>query len=161
MAISVTKITLILAFAVTAVYAKRDRFLPQVLKSKITNSLLTSSNINHKLWMKYLEKGLATVNMNVIKTPIGNRQKFSVLDFHEAYFKRHLFWSFYNSCKVDSTKASTGIQTSIFGNICGLPRQGVRLPPQDPCPKLKNLGNVRDIRPEVYKRLLCKAFAGK
>ena len=129
-----TKVILIIIFPITVMFTKGDRFLPQVLKSKITNILLTSNSTNHKLWMKYLEKRLATVNMNVIMTRMINKQKFSLLEFHKAFFKRRIFWGVYISCKMSSKKEPKGRQTDIFGDICGSPNHGQQVPPRDLCP---------------------------
>ena len=43
-----------------------DKFIANVLKQRVSQHIMsTSNNVNHKLWMKYLEKRLEVLNINV------------------------------------------------------------------------------------------------
>ena len=89
-----------------------ENFLPLVLNTKLKSSVYPTSN---KLWMKYLQKKLETLNLQLQKM-------YCCISFLEAYRRnyRQKIFEVTTSCNKIG-----GIETMIYGNICGTSKRGV------------------------------------
>ena len=90
-------------------------FLPSALKSKLRNN--NETDLYNKVWMKYIEKRLETINMHLQK----QKHFTSFLDINKRNFGKTLFKKIPANCKELGFKNADGIQTGIYGKICGSP----------------------------------------
>ena len=68
-----------------------------------------------KLWMKFLEKELEVRKLS-LQTMV---HKCSLLGFYNKNFKQNIFKRLPANCEQMSLKRLDGIQTNIYGKICG------------------------------------------
>ena len=102
-------------FSVICYMTAGDNFLPTVLMSKIRSSSQLSSNKTEcKLWMKYLEKRLETINFKKVELSS------SLLGIYKNIFSKKLFQKFLTNCNKMMPEKVNEIQVDIYGIICGL-----------------------------------------
>ena len=89
-----------------------ENFLPLVLNTKLKSSVYHTSN---KLWMKYLQKKMEALSLQLQKI-------YCRISFLEAYRRNYgqKIFEVTTSCNKMS-----GIETMIYGNICGTSERGV------------------------------------
>ena len=103
-----------------------DKFIGNVLKKEVSQHIMSTSNsINHKLWMKYLEKRLQILNFNVAMQDRQISYIFSLLQFD----KGKLINKVYDKC-MDEHKPHN--MTQILGKICSSSKQGHQVV-RNPC----------------------------
>ena len=91
-----------------------DKFIGSFLKSKVRNyTIYTSNGVDHKLWMKYLEKRLQIISLD----PLRNRQIFSMTHFYKLNLKTDIL-RMYVLCGKEETTFLDIVQHGIFGSIC-------------------------------------------
>ena len=93
-------------------------FLPSALKSKLRIS--NETDLYEKVWMKYIEKRLETINLHLEK----QKHIFSFLYIYNRNFGKKLFRKMPANCKQLGFQNSDGIQTGIYGKICGSSKGG-------------------------------------
>ena len=102
----------------------RSRFLPNVLESKIRSMIQSTSNqIDIKLWMEYLEKGLGTVKDSYIN---------SLLEFHKRNFGNNPLKDVSLNCDNIVQDILDELQVGIFGQICGSSKTAKKKKKVDP-----------------------------
>ena len=94
-------------------YSVLGIFLPSTLKSKPRNS--NETDLYEKVWMKYIEKRLETINMHLEK----QKQITSLLDIHKRNFWKKLFRKLPANCEQLSFNNPAGIPVGLYGKICG------------------------------------------
>ena len=105
-------------------------FLPPVLKSKLKRN--NEAGQYEKMWMKYVEKRLETINLDLTKREFIT----SLLEIYEQKFRKKLFKNIATTCEQLGFKNPGGIQTSVHGKICGSSKIGKKQGTVDNCSKL-------------------------
>ena len=118
-------------------------FLPSALESKLRNR--NETDLYEKVWMKYIEKRLETINMHLEK----QKHIFSFLYIYNRNFGKKLFKKMPTNCKQLGFKNSDGIQIGVYGKICGSSRGGKEKEHVHPCDKV----DLPDWRAFCYKHV--------
>ena len=107
-------------------------FLPSALKSKLRIS--NETDLYEKVWMKYIEKRLETINLNLEKQKhIFSFLYISIIEI----LGKNFFRKMPANCKQLGFQNSDGIQTGIYGKICGSSKGGKKQDYVDSCEKIE------------------------
>ena len=136
------KIIILLSLDFTGFYLVNSySLLPKILTNNIEKVIMSSSsNVDYKLWMKYLERRLQ--NMFITK---------DLRQFHKSNFNVKLFKQKDTISKSKCSNKCEGIQLDIFGRICGSSRKGKQVLGQDTCQYIRH----------ITKRMSCYWDRGK
>ena len=89
----------------TICFSLQENFLPPILISKVYGS-------GKKLWMKFLQKELEARQQKA--THIS-----SLFGFYNKNLKENIFKGLSANCEQMYSKTLDGIETTIYGHICG------------------------------------------
>ena len=106
-------------------------FLPSALKSKLRIS--NETDLYEKVWMKYIEKRLETINLHLEK----QKHIFSFLYIYNRNFGKKPFKKMPANCKQLAFQNSDRIQTGINGKICGSSKGGKKQDYVDSCERIE------------------------
>ena len=133
---------------------KGDKYIGDVLRMKLNNYIISAkNNIDHKLWMKYLEKSLVVASQHLLNQATRKRSIFSLRDYHKLNVRKKMFNAVFNLCATEDETTLDIIQTGIFGSICASSKHGTQVPGYNACRSIP--------KSRKKDRMFCEYFTSK